>query len=141
MDIKALQEEAKAKMLKKQEKAKAKVAAIRRPKLIEMPEPTGNPEVDSLADLDAVQAAFRKRAQQEDKRRELATDSEHWFAVCFQTREQKEVFLKALNLIAGGDKYLDGQVVARVLGVDLPPEDVPYLPEGKVDKKWLEFTE
>lgn len=110
------------------------------PLMVEMPEPVGNPEADSSADLDAVQAGFRNRAKQEADRFALATDSEYWAAICFQTREQKETFLSALKLLEFGDKYLDGRLVAERLGVKLPESQVPYKPEPKLDKDWLSFV-
>lgn len=110
------------------------------PVLVEPPEQTGNPELDSAADLDAVQQGFRNRAKQESDRFALATDSEYWAAICFQTREQKEAFLSALKLLEFGDKYLDGRLVAERLGVKLPESQVPYKPEPKLDKDWLSFV-
>ena len=110
------------------------------PVLVEHPEQTGNPELDSSADLDAVQQGFRNRAKQESDRFALATDSEYWAAICFQTREQKEAFLSALKLLEFGDKYLDGRLVAERLGVNLPESQVPYKPEPKLDKDWLSFV-
>lgn len=107
---------------------------------VEMPEPTGNAETDCVADLDALSAGFRARAKDENQRFRLATDSEYWTCICFQTREQKEAFLAALKLIEFGDKYLDGQVVAKALGIDLPKAEVPYNTGSKVDSEWLKFT-
>lgn len=126
-----------AKQAAKQAKA---LKAKPMPKYVEVPEPTGNAEVDSTADLDAVQAGFRKRAKDEGKRFALATDTEYWACLCFQTREQKEAFLSALNILSLGDKYLDGQEVAKVLGVKIPDADVPYNTSSKRDKAWEEFT-
>lgn len=110
------------------------------PQMVEMPEITGDAEDDSLADLDAVQEGFRNRAKQEADRFALATDSEYWACLCFQTREQKERFLAALNILEFGDKYLDGQLVADRLGVKLPTADVPYKPEPKIDREWLSIV-
>lgn len=110
------------------------------PVMVDLPEQTGNPELDSSADLDAVQQGFRNRAKQESDRFALATDSEYWAAICFQTREQKEAFLSALKLLEFGDKYLDGRLVAERLGVKLPESQVPYKPEPKLDKDWLSFV-
>lgn len=91
-------------------------------------------------DLEAVAAqevsdvlrAFKNRAKNEDGRFVDATDSEYWFCVCFQTREQKDEFLKKLGLWEIGDKYLDGMRVADVLGVKLEAR-VPPLPNLRVD--------
>ena len=40
-----------------------------------------------------------------------------------------------------GDKYIDGQAVAKQMGVELPDADVPYRADGKIDKDWLSFVE
>ena len=78
-----------------------------------------NMEADSAAELSALQEAFKKRAKQEAQRFRDVTDSEYWVALCFQTREDKDRFLRALNLIQLGDKYIDGHKAAQLLGVDL----------------------
>ena len=128
----------------KQQRAKEAAAVRKRQKeksYVNLPEPTGDPEVDCKQDLDALQQGFRDAIKREDKRFELATDSEYWFAVCFQTREQKEFFLKAMELFEHSDKYLNGDVVAEKLGVKLPEANVPYRTEGKIDKAYLEFVD
>jgi len=66
---------------------------------------------------DANAAGYRERAKSEADRFKLATDSEYWFAVCFRTREEKDAFLAASGLDRLGDKYLDGQAAATILGV------------------------
>jgi len=116
VDKEALKEQA---MIKKRQAKEA--AAVRKrqqaKKYIELPEETGDVEKDSEAELDALQKGFRDAIKREDKRFELATDSEYWFCVCFQSREQCNAFLKAMDLLEIGDKYLDGQEVAKKLGV------------------------
>lgn len=115
------------------------------PKYIDMPELSGDAETDSKNDLTEVQAGFRKRAADESNRFALATDSEYWACICFQTREQKEHFLAALDILkftdqSTGGRYLDGQEVAKQLGVTLPSADVPYKTSAKVDPSWVEFV-
>ncbi len=110
------------------------------PQLVEFADPTGSPEVDSAADLDVLQQGFRNRAKAENDRFALATDSEYWACLCFQTREQKDHFLSVLKILEFGDKYLDGRLVAERLGVKLPESQVPYKPEPKLDKDWLSIT-
>lgn len=83
---------------------------------------TGDLEVDALTELDAIQVAFRDRRRQEERRFKQATDSEFWVAICFESREQKESFLRNAALSDLGDKYLDGTRVAQALGVDLNKE-------------------
>ena len=111
------------------------------PRYVDIPEQTGDAEADSAADLDAVQAGFRKRAKDEGKRFALATDTEYWSCICFQTREQKEAFLAAIGVLQYGDKYLDGALVAKALGIDLPSADVPYNTSAKRDKSWEKFVD
>lgn len=136
-------DEVKAKIIAARQKAAGAVAKLKRKKepTVVMPETTGNPEVDSRADLDAVQKGFRERMKNESNRFELATDSEYWFAACFQTREQKEAFLKAIDLIAHGDKYIDGRLLAEKLGIEVPDANVPYRAEGKIDKDYAQFVD
>lgn len=134
---------------KRKEEAKIKLAEaksrsarkkLKSPVLYNIPEQTGNPEIDSKADLDEVQKSFRERIKMENERFQNTTDSEYWFAVCFQTREQKEAFLKAMNLFLIGDKYLDGVEVAKQLGINIPTANINYLPNGKVDKDFVKFV-
>lgn len=140
-DVEALKAAAKAKAARAREAIKAAKVAKAMPRYYDMPKQSGDPEKDSEADLSELQAGFRKRAKDEGRRFEQATDTEYWACLCFQTREQKEAFLKALNLLAIGDKYLDGQEVAKVLGVELPSADVPYNTSSKKDSAWTEFVD
>jgi len=88
-------------------------------------------EAEMAADTNEMLEAFKARAKAENVRLRDATDSEHWVAVCFQTREQKEEFLKKANIIQYGDKYLDGMKVARALGIKL---ESPVPPNRKIAK-------
>ncbi len=76
-------------------------------------------EVDAEEEISEVLQGFKQRAEREDQRFWDAVDSEYWFAICFQTREQKEEFLKKLGLFEIGEKYLQGMKVAKKLGVTL----------------------
>lgn len=104
------------------------------------PEPTGDVEVDSKNDLTELQASFRKRMQAENNRLDLTTDSEYWVALCFTAREQKEEFLRKLNLIQFGDKYLDGERVAKELGVELEEVEMKYQISDKIDKDYQKLA-
>jgi hypothetical protein len=81
---------------------------------------TDDAEKDCKGVMSAALSAFKQQAKNEAKIFKDNTDTEFWFAVCFQNREQKDAFLTALDLIQHGDKYLDGQYVAKKLGVELP---------------------
>jgi hypothetical protein len=69
--------------------------------------------------VEALPGSFRERHEKERERFVDATDSEYWVCLCFDTREQKEEFLKKLGLFEHGDKYLRGDFVAEKLGVKL----------------------
>jgi hypothetical protein len=84
-------------------------------------------------------SAIREGRQAQARAIELANDTEYWFAVYFQTREQKEVFLKAMHWFEHGDKYLDGQYVAKKQGISLPPRPAAYK-VGRLDKKLVDLT-
>ena len=93
-------------------------------------------EQAATQEVSSVLAAFKARAKAEQERFNLVTDSEYWCAVCFQTREQKEAFLDALKVLQYGDKYIDGLVLAKKLGIALPPAEVPYNTSARIDPKF-----
>ena len=96
----------------------------------------GNVEGDAQAEIGALESAFLSRAKNEEKRRRFATDSEYWCCLCFESREQKETFLRALDWIQHGDKYLDGLDIAAQMKIPLPDAQVPYVkskPDAKLD--------
>lgn len=106
-------------------------------------DPIGELDYDSLTneevavkETSAVLEAFKARAKAEQERFALATDSEYWVGLCFQTRAQKEAFLTGAKLIQHGDKYIDGQLLAKRMGIELPPAAVPYNISAKVDAKY-----
>lgn len=111
-------------------------------------DPTGTDELDGMgveerakAVLNEAQSAFRERARKENERMLLAVDSEFWVAFAFQTREQKEQFLKLANLIQLGDKYIDGWEAAKVLGIPIDRDDrQPYNTSDKLDQKWADLA-
>ena len=92
---------------------------------------TQNLETDCETEVNAVLQGFKDRAANENARLQDATDSEFWFAVCFQTREQKDEFLNKMNLMKIGGKYLDGMKVAKALGITL---ESPVPPTRKITK-------
>ncbi|MGZ7496138.1 hypothetical protein ACXM2N_03455 [Corynebacterium sp. ZY180755] len=77
--------------------------------------------VDAAKEMTALQKGFKDRATAERDRFRKATDSEFWFAVCFESREEKEKFLRAAGVKAKlmGDKYIDGKQLAKILGVKM----------------------
>lgn len=111
------------------------------PQYVEMTEPSGDAEADSLKDLGELESGFRRRAADEGRRFALVTDSEYWGAICFRTRAQKEAFFGALGVLdlSIGARYFDGNAIAERLGIALPDESVPYT-DVKPDPAWAEFV-
>jgi len=86
---------------------------------------TGDAEVDSKTELNEVLSLFKKNAAQEKSTFVDNTDSEYWFAVCFANRAQKNQFLEKLCGGTLGDKYINGEHLAKVLGITLTPQNKP----------------
>lgn len=87
---------------------------------------TGDPEADSAAELSAAKAAFIERAKREAKRMEKATDSEYWFCVCFQTREEVKEFLRKASWGPSDAKYIDGHIVADKMGIQITKDTTSF---------------
>lgn len=83
---------------------------------------------------------FRARERTERRRFEDATDSEYWIALCFQTREQKEEFLRKMGWSDLGDKYLDGMACAERSGVELTSR-IPPMPRASVDRQFADLAD
>lgn len=102
---------------------------------------TGDAEHDALLDMEVIEdefAAIHAARKQQAEAVELANDSEFWFCMYFQTREQKEAFVKHFGFAT--DKYIDGQEAARQLGIELPARPAPYK-VGRIDAKLAKLTE
>lgn len=97
---------------------------------------TGDVETDAKKEISALLAGFQQRAAAEEKRRRQATDSEFWFCVCFPTREEKDAFLRAIDMFEHGDKYLDGMKLAKKLGIDNLPASGVTFPDPRIDPKF-----
>lgn len=80
---------------------------------------TGDLKEDVGNELTALEEAFQARHARENKRMENVGDSEFWFAVCFKSREDKDQFIKELGMGKLGDKYIDGHLLAKLLGISL----------------------
>ncbi len=76
-------------------------------------------EERTRAELSETLNRFREQGKAERQVYWDNVDSEYWVALCFQSRKQKEEFLKITGLGALGDKYLDGMAVAEMVGVEL----------------------
>lgn len=91
-------------------------------------------------ELHALKSDFQKRAAREQDRFMEAADSEFWVALCFQTRAQKEEFLRKLKLLDLGDKYLDGLMVAKRMGVKIEEKGPAFRPTKGPNKRLTALT-
>lgn len=102
-----------------------------------------NTETEALKEVEELSAEFKK-IKESDKRAEQqywdALDSEFWIAVTFQNREQKEEFLRKARIIQYGDKYLDGMLVAKALGIELTTPVPPIRKHKKPEKRLIELS-
>ena len=111
----------------------SQIARLEEPSPLDALHYDGKLEDDTKAELSETLKAFKEQAKAERKTVEDNTDSEFWFCVCFQNREQKEAFLALAGWLKHGDKYLDGVEVAKALGFKLP-EAAPTFNTGEVEK-------
>jgi hypothetical protein len=93
----------------------------------------------ALDEVNEVLAGFKSRAKQENQRLDDVTDSEFWFAMCFQTRAQKDEFLEKAGWEELGDKYLDGMAVAEIMDIKLE-SPIPPMPKTRVDQKLIQLA-
>lgn len=112
--------------------AKKKAAPL--PDLLAHVEASGNLEKDCEVELSETLKAFKARAAAENNRMMNATDSEHWFAVSFESRDQKEAFLRTMDWLRHGDKFLDGGTLAKQQGIELPASGLAAPRENKKDR-------
>lgn len=111
----------------------------KRPRFDSLFDPAGTPnplegvgqsgEVEQDA-ADEISVALKAIIEQKRAMREVyrtTTDPEFWLCVCFQSREQKEEFLRLAGWVGFGDKYIDGLRVAAHLGVAIEPVNVAPL--------------
>ena len=97
----------------------------------------GSPEGIAKRVLNEVEQAFKDRAQAEEKRVLEAVDSEYWICLVFQTRGQKDEFLKACgaDMSVMGDKYIEGPDFAKLIGRPVTPVAVRYNISSKLDRR------
>lgn len=100
---------------------------------------TGNLEQDIAASNEAMLAAMKNKEWQKRLHEQMQTtcDSAFWVALCFETREQKNAFWKAMNMPYNcSQQYVDGVAVAKAMGIELPGlNQFPYKAEARPDKR------
>jgi hypothetical protein len=86
------------------------------------PEEDSDFEEESEKIVSKLENEFTRAAKKETKRFQDNVDTEFWAAIYFQSREQKDAFLKAIGAnLDKEDKYVDGCRLAKVMGIEIPP--------------------
>lgn len=99
----------------------------------------GRVDADMAADLGELKSEFQKSRGDARQRLRDLDDSDFWFTVVFESRGQKEAFLRAMGWLDHADKFLDGHVLADRENVILPPSALRPL-HPKPDKKLRELA-
>jgi len=89
------------------------------------------------SDPNAKWAISRLRAEQQMVD---GNDSAYWIAVCFQSRVQKDKFLKTVGLYKPDEEqYFSGLEFAKILGFELADDTRAFTPMT-VNKRWAKFA-
>ena len=98
-------------------------------------------DTDAIGQMRALKEEFQQVKKMPAQLRQRVTDSEYWCALCFQTYEQLMVFLGELKIPVCENKYIDGQLLAQKMGIELPPGEVRFRLPGYIDKDFQELAE
>lgn len=100
-----------------------------------------NTDADALEQMRELKEEFQQVKKMPAQLRQRVTDSEYWCAVCFQTYEQLMVFLGELTVPVFENKYIDGQILAQKMSIELPPAEVRFRLPGYIDKDFQELAD
>ena len=76
-------------------------------------------------EVSATLSAFKTRAKNEASEKVQNTNSEYWFAVYFADEAQRNEFLKKVNAMQLlNDQYINGEALAKKLGVEITPKKI-----------------
>lgn len=98
-------------------------------------------DTDALEQMRGLKEEFQQVKKNPAQLRQRVTDSEYWCAVCFQSYEQLMVFLGELTVPVFENKYIDGQLLAQKMSIDLPPAEVRFRLPGYIDKDFQELAD
>lgn len=100
---------------------------------------SGIAEIDTKREVDETVKLLQAVDKSTKQNFADTMDTEFWCAFYFQTREQKEEFLRKLELLELGDKYIDGMEAARVMGISLTSR-MPKMPTIRKSKRLINMT-
>jgi len=82
--------------------------------------PSKSPEKALAGELQAVKSGIRDRIAADNVRRRAAGDADDHFVMVFETGEQASVFLRAIGYRWPDEAFIDGTIVADMLGIAIP---------------------
>jgi hypothetical protein len=77
----------------------------------------GELQADANSEVSDILKAIIERRKAQNERFRITSDPEYFFCVCFQSRDQKDEFLKATHWDDLGNKFINGLEVARRMNV------------------------
>lgn len=104
-------------------------------------ESSGDLEADTKQQLNMIEKGFQDRAKEERERFLAATETGFYFVAVFDSNAQCDTFIQATGLDKGqSDLFVDGRVLAKFMGIELPDPVIKFDRKFKVDKKLLALT-
>lgn len=93
-------------------------------------------EHNADAEMSEVVRQIRDEKRIKFDRFRVSRDPDYWLALCFQSREQRDEFLRLAKWDAIGGRFVNGLDVARRLGIDIQSIDLSPLPMRGKPKKY-----
>ncbi len=82
-----------------------------------------------MEEIKQLRKAMQEARAQEAARFDMVYDVGYFFTIVFEGSEQATAFLKGIGYQLQGDVFIDGRVLAELMGIDLPKiEGMPYNP-------------
>lgn len=102
----------------------------------------GDAEGNATTEIGAALQAIKDEKKKLRDQYRVTTDTNYYFCVCFQSEQQKLKFLDASGWRDLGERFLDGLVVAKRLGIDIDPillaaKPVKSSPRGLRDADYI----
>lgn len=94
-----------------------------------------NLEVSATAEMNEIGKKIMENKRASQERFRLENETDYWLALCFQSQAQRDDFLSKTGWGDPGDRYINGLDVARRIGADVQPIELPVQPlRGKPKK-------
>jgi hypothetical protein len=87
--------------------------------LLGLPKPK-DLESGATQELTEMQRQFRADRNRETSNKEAVTTSRHFLCVCFGTQARRDAFLVASGWSGEHGTFVDGEALARSMGIELP---------------------